>query len=71
MNKKKELRCGYPECGYEIKVNSGGFEVIFQPIESRDTPQHDVLKKVNVYLCHKHFYEIAAAIKLFDQSEVR
>lgn len=67
MSKKKKLLCGYPECGSEIKANSGDFEVIFKSIESTNPPQPDVLKQVNIYLCHKHTYEVAAAIRLFDK----
>lgn len=67
MNKKKKLHCGYPECGSEIKDNSGDIEVIFRSIESTNPPEPDVLKNVNLYLCHKHFYEMAAVVRLFDQ----
>jgi hypothetical protein len=67
MSKKKKLLCGYRECGSEIEANSGGFEVIFKSIESTNPPQPAFLKRVNIYLCHKHTYEVAAAVRLFDK----
>ena len=67
MSIKKKLFCGYPECGSEMKANAGGFEVIFRSIESPNPPQPDLLKKVNIYLCHKHTYEVAAVVRLFDK----
>jgi hypothetical protein len=68
MSKRKESLCGYPECGSEIKANSGNFEVIFRSIESVKPPQVKELKQVNFYLCHKHAYELAAVVRLFDQN---
>ena len=67
MSKKKKSLCGYPECGGEIKANSGGFEIIFRSIESNNFPQPDVLKQVNLYLCHEHMYEFAAVVRLFEK----
>ena len=67
MSKKKKLLCGYLECGSEITANSGGFEVIFKSIESTNPPQPDFLKQVNIYLCHKHTYEVAAVLRLYDE----
>jgi hypothetical protein len=67
MGRKKKLLCGYPECASEIKADSGHFEVIFKSIESANTPQSDVLKQVTLYLCHKHTYEVAAVVRLFEQ----
>jgi hypothetical protein len=67
MSKKKKLLCGYPECGSEIKANSGGFEVIFRSLESTNPPQSGPLKQVNLYICHKHMYELAAVVRLFEK----
>jgi len=65
-SKKKKLVCGYRECDSEIKANSGCIEVVFRSIEGTN-PQPDVLKPVKFFLCHKHMYELAAVVKLFDQ----
>ena len=67
VSKKENFLCGYPECGSEITPNSGGFRVIFESIETTNPPQPDVLKQVNLYLCHKHTYELAAVVRLFEQ----
>ncbi len=67
VSNNKKLLCGYPKCGSEIKANSGGFAVSFESIESTNPPQPDDLKQARMYLCHKHTYEIAAVVRLFDK----
>jgi len=64
---KKEILCGYPECGSEIALNSGGVKVLFESIESTNPPQPDFLKQFSIYLCHKHTYEVAVVLRLFEK----
>jgi len=67
MTRDKKLPCGYPNCGSEITLNSGGYEVLFKSIEKINPPQPGTLKQVNIYLCHKHTYEVAAVLRLYDK----